>query len=40
VSDEAWGLLHEVRYHTVWMQMHQDLLSALGAAREDEPEPQ
>lgn len=27
-------------YHTVWMQMHEDLLSAIGADRADEPEPQ
>ncbi|MGH8973913.1 MAG: MarR family transcriptional regulator [Acidimicrobiia bacterium] len=27
-------------YHTVWMQMHEDLLGAVGAARADEPEPQ
>ncbi|MGH9043212.1 MAG: hypothetical protein ACRDZ3_23635 [Acidimicrobiia bacterium] len=27
-------------YHTVWMQMHEDLLGAIGASREDEPEPQ
>ena len=26
-------------YHTVWMQLHEDLLLALGRAREDEPEP-
>jgi hypothetical protein len=26
-------------YHTVWMQMHEDLLGAIGAARADEPEP-
>jgi len=26
-------------YHTVWMQMHEDLLTAVGASREDEPEP-
>lgn len=27
-------------YHTVWMQMHEDLLGAIGANRADEPEPQ
>ena len=27
-------------YHTVWMQMHEDLLTAVGASREDEPEPE
>jgi len=26
-------------YHTVWMQMHEDLLEAIGADRADEPEP-
>jgi hypothetical protein len=26
-------------YHTVWMQMHEDLLGAIGASRADEPEP-
>lgn len=26
-------------YHTVWMQLHEDLLGAVGASREDEPEP-
>lgn len=26
-------------YHTVWMQMHEDLLCAIGASRADEPEP-
>lgn len=26
-------------YHTVWMQMHEDLLDAIGASREAEPEP-
>ena len=26
-------------YHTVWMQMHEDLLIAVDASREDEPEP-
>jgi hypothetical protein len=26
-------------YHTVWMQMHEDLLCAIGASRSDEPEP-
>ncbi len=25
-------------YHTVWMQMHEDLLAVIGASREDEPE--
>ena len=27
-------------YHTVWMQLHEDLLLALGRRREDEPEAQ
>lgn len=27
-------------YHTVWMQLHEDLLTAVGASREDEPEPE
>jgi hypothetical protein len=27
-------------YHTVWMQMHEDLLGAIGADRADEPEPE
>jgi hypothetical protein len=26
-------------YHTVWMQMHEDLLGAIGVDRADEPEP-
>jgi hypothetical protein len=25
-------------YHTVWMQLHEDLLLALGRRREDEPQ--
>lgn len=27
-------------YHTVWMQMHEDLLGAIGASRAEEPEPE
>jgi hypothetical protein len=26
-------------YHTVWMQLHEDLLFALGRERQDEPQP-
>jgi hypothetical protein len=27
-------------YHTVWMQLHEDLLSAVGVNRADEPQPE
>ena len=27
-------------YHTVWMQMHEDMLSAVGVDRADEPQPE
>jgi len=27
-------------YHTVWMQLHEDLLSAVGVNRADEAQPE